>query len=195
MQIQSTPQLTKATESPRPEIRPQAEAGKLGSSASAASAMAKERANFNSAVVQSALKTSISAKNEPLALLYRSVVENLNNALEADFGPNAIPNAMDQDNSPEATAQRIVSMSTGFFEAFKQQHSGEDEDVLLGQFMDTISGGFERGFTEAADILNGLGVLDGSIATNIDKTHALVLQGYADFAEAHQAPSQDSALN
>ncbi|EEF26839.1 conserved hypothetical protein [Ricinus communis] len=80
---------------------------------------------------------------------------------------------MSQDNTPEGTAGRIVSLSTGFFEAYKQQHPGEDEGELLNKFMDTIKSGMERGFKEAREVLDGMKVLNGDIAANIDKTYEL----------------------
>lgn len=112
--------------------------------------------------------------------------------LEPEFGENAIQNAVSQDNTPEGTAGRIVSLSTGFFEAFKQQHAGEDEAGVLEKFMATIRSGFEQGYNEARDILQGLRVLNGDIASNIEKTYALVQQGYAEF-EAARSSQSDTA--
>ena len=59
--------------------------------------------------------------------------------------------------------------------------------------MDTISGGMEKGFKEARDILGGLKVLNGDIAGNIDKTYELVQKGYADFIAAHSSKKDDAA--
>ncbi len=68
---------------------------------------------------------------------------------------------MGQDNSPEGTASRIVSMSTAFFEAWTCRPA--QKRCARGchpQFVGLIRGGFvEQGFNEASDILNGLGVL------------------------------------
>lgn len=155
----------------------------------------KLQSQLNTAIVQSSLSVSISSGNEPLALLYKSAISSLNETLQADFGENAIQNAAGQDNSPEATAQRIVQLSTGFFEAYKQQHPGEDDSATLKKFMDTIKGGFEQGFKEASDILGGLKVLNGDIASNVQKTYDLVQKGYADFAAAHSQTSQADHSN
>ncbi len=118
-------------------------------------------------------------------MLLKSAIEHLNNLLEPELGPNAIQTAVDDglDVSPEATAQRIVSLSTGFFEAFKAQHPGEDEAVVLERFMETIGRGIEQGFKEAREILDGLQVLEGNIASNIDKTYDLVQEGLNEFFE------------
>lgn len=147
----------------------------------------KSRLQLNAAILQASLNVSLSSQNDPLALVYKSAITGINEALQADFGDNAVQNAAAQDNSAEATASRIVSLSTGFFEAFKQQNPGMDNDAALEKFMSTISGGMEKGFTEARDILKGLNVLQGDIAGNIDKTYALVQKGYADFVEAHSS--------
>lgn len=148
---------------------------------------ARSRAQLNASILQASLDVSISSKNEPLELLYRSAIDAINEALQPELGDNALQAAMSQDNTPEGTAGRIVALSTGFLEAFKAQHAGEDEAGVLKNFMATIRSGFERGFKEAVDILKGLKVFEGDIASNIEKTHALVLQGYADFEAARTA--------
>jgi hypothetical protein len=157
----------------------------------AISAQAQARAELNSSIVKASIETSISSKNEPLALLLKSAITRINEILEPELGKNALQNALGQDNTPEGTAGRIVSLSTGFFEAFKQQHPGEDEADVLKNFMATIRRGFEQGFQEASDILDGLGVLSGDIASGIGKTHELVLKGYADFEAAHSSSRSD----
>jgi hypothetical protein len=153
---------------------------------------AESRAQLNTSIIQATLEVSISTQNEPLVLLLKSAITGINELLEPEFGPNAIQNAVSQDNTPEGTAGRIVSLSTGFFEAFKQQHAGEDEAAVLGKFMATIRSGFEQGYNEARDILQGLRVLSGDIASNIEKTYALVQQGYAEF-EAARSRQSDTA--
>jgi hypothetical protein len=149
------------------------------------SKQAEARSQLNVSIVQTSLSVSISSQNEPLALLFKSAINSLNDVLRPEFGENIIQNAANQDNTPEGTADRIVSLSTGFFEAFKQQHSGENETDILQKFMGTIRNGFERGFSEASNILQGLKVLEGDIAANINKAHELVMQGYAAFEASH----------
>ncbi|HEY7986929.1 MAG TPA: DUF5610 domain-containing protein [Methylophilaceae bacterium] len=147
------------------------------------------RAQLNTSIVQAALSVSISSQNEPLALLYKSAIDSLNEALKPTLGDNAIQNAASQDNTPEGTSGRIVSISTGFFTAYKAQNPNLSDSDALTQFMATIRGGFEKGFKEATDILDGLKVLGGSIADNIDKTYQLVIKGYADFEASFAKPA------
>lgn len=150
---------------------------------SPASATAKAHASLNSAIVQTSLSVAISSGNEPLALLYKTAIEGINDALAPSLGKDAIQNAAtSQDNTPEATADRIVKQSTAFYDQYRQQNKFEDNAETRGKFIDLIKGGFEQGFKEAQDVLTSLKVLQGDIATGIDKTHELVLKGYADFA-------------
>ncbi len=153
----------------------------------------RSKLQLNASIMQASLNVSIGSENEPLALLYKTAITNINEALRGQYGDDAIQNAASQDNSAEATASRIVSLSTGFFDAYKKQNPGMDDDTALTKFMDTISGGMEKGFKEARDILGGLKVLNGDIAGNIDKTYELVQKGYADFIAAHSSKKDDAA--
>ncbi|WP_374358014.1 DUF5610 domain-containing protein [Pseudoduganella danionis] len=158
------------------------------------SSTAKAKAQLNSSIVQASMTVALNSSNEPLSVVLKTALTGINEALKDDFGDNAIQNAMSQDNTPEGTASRIVSLSTAFYDAFKQQHPGEDNDAVLEKFMATLKRGVDQGFKEARGVLEGLKVLNGDIASNIDKTYALVQQGYADFAAAHKTqPAPEAA--
>lgn len=150
------------------------------------------RTQLNASIVTASFDVAISSGNEPLALLYKSAINSINIVLKQERGDNAIQNAFGQDNTAEGTAGRIVSISTGFYEAFKRQHLGEDEGEVLSKFMSTIKRGFEQGYQEASEILKGLGVLDGDIKSGIEKTYQLVQQGYADFEAAQRSLLSDA---
>lgn len=151
------------------------------------STAAKAKAQLNASIVQASLTVSLSSSNEPLSVLLKTALTGINEALKDDFGDNAIQNATSQDNTPEGTASRIVSLSTAFYDAFKQQHPGEDETDVLNKFVDTLKKGVDQGFKEARGVLDGLKVLNGDVASNIDKTYDLVQKGFADFIAAHQS--------
>jgi hypothetical protein len=157
------------------------------------SATAKAKAQFNAAIVQSSLSVSINSGNEPMSVVLKTALNGINEALKADFGEDAIQNAMSQDNTPEGTAGRIVSLSTAFLGAYRQQNPGMEEGEALNSFMATIKRGVEQGFKEAREVLRGLGVLNGDIASNIDQTYDLVQQGFADFASAQQDQVKQAA--
>jgi len=152
----------------------------------------KAKMQLNVSILQQSASISLNSSSDPLSLVYKSAINSINEQLQSDFGPDAIQNAMGQDNTPDGTAGRIVSMTTAFFSAFKDQHPGMEGDQALSKFMDTIKSGVEKGFSEARDILKGLNVLGGDIASNIDKTYDLVMKGFDDFAKA-QTPSTDNA--
>lgn len=156
------------------------------SSKSAVSTVAETKARQNAAILQASLDVSLESKNQPLALLLKAAIAGINEMLKPQFGDNALQAAAGQDNTPSGTAGRIVSISTGFYDGFKQQHPGESADAVLTKFMDTIRGGFEKGAKEAQGILKGMGVLNGDIASNIDKALELVRQGYAAFEAAQR---------
>lgn len=142
-----------------------------------------QRNTLNQQILEASLHVSLKAGNQSLSLLYRSAIDSINEYLAPELGPDAIGQAMGQDNSPEGTAGRILSMSTAFFEAYAAQHKNEDPEEVVKNFVQLIRGGFEQGYGEAESILSGLGVLgEGSpIAEGIQKTYALVQKGYDDF--------------
>ena len=148
------------------------------------------RKDLNVGILQASMAVSIRAGDESQALLFRTAIEGINEALAPTLGADAIQNAMGQDNSAEATAGRIVSMSTAFFDAYAARRPEDDPETVLRDFMDVIRGGFEKGFGEARDILSGLGVFNGAVEADVTKTRELVLQGYDRFM-LERLPSSD----
>ena len=142
---------------------------------------------LNSAILESTIR--LSAADSPQALVLKTALDGINEALSASLGDNAIQNAYDSglDVSPDATAERIVSLSTAFFASYQEQHPELAEDEALLAFTDLIKGGIETGFSEARDILSGLNVLDGEIASNIDETYELVQTKLNAFVESFTA--------
>jgi hypothetical protein len=141
------------------------------------------KAELNAKLLASALDVTVSVGNDQQALVLKTAIEGINEALQETLGDNAIQNAYDSglDVSPEATAERIVSLSTAFFAAYQNANPDLSQEEALTAFVDVIGGGIEQGFTEARDILEGLSVLEGDIATNIDSTYDLVQQGLLTF--------------
>lgn len=139
------------------------------------------RDEMNAQVIDS-LNVSIGAGNKSQQLLYRSAIDKINELLAPDFGADALQAAAaKQDNTAEATAERILSLSLGFYDAYAQQHPEMSEEERASSFVALVRGGFEQGFNEAKDILEGLKVLGGDIASGIQQTFELVQKGYDDF--------------
>lgn len=142
----------------------------------------QQQATLNVSILESAA-VIIGVKDDPLALVLNSAIDKINEFLAPTLGDNSIQKGTDSglDVSPEATAERIASLSTSFYSAFKAQHPEESEAEVLTNFIETISSGIETGFSEARDILDGLGVLEGDTSSNIDQTFELVQEKLAAF--------------
>jgi len=141
----------------------------------------------NKAILQASMEVSVGAGNEPLALLYKVAIDNINEVLKPEFGENAIQTAYDTelDVSPKATADRIVSMSTAFFSQYQDQHGDLTTEEAVKSFAEIIAGGIDKGFAEAKDVLEGLKVLEGEISRNINATYDLVQDGLQDFVDRY----------
>lgn len=151
---------------------------------SAATSREGQRAQQNAHILQASMDVSISAGNQSMALLYRAAVDKLNDALAPELGPDAIAQAQQQDQSSEAVASRIVSLSTAMFERYAAKYPDKDPEALLQDFVATIRSGFEQGYGEASNILQGLGVwgeADSPVRSALERTFTLVQQGLDDF--------------
>jgi hypothetical protein len=141
---------------------------------------AKQQLNVN--ILQASAQVSLSAGNESQALLFKSAIEHINGLLAPELGLDAIQGAAkNQDNSPEATAERIVNLSTAWLSGYAKQHPGEDAEKVAQDFVALIRKGFEQGYGEAQNILQGLKVFDGEVKNGVEKTFELVQKGYDDF--------------
>ena len=165
----------------------------------AATSREGQRAQQNAQILQASMDVSISAGNKSMTLLYRAAVDKLNEMLEPELGPDAIAQAQQQDQSSEAVANRIVSLSTALFDRYAAKYPNKDAETLLQDFVATIRSGFEQGYGEATDILQGLGVWEegGPVRTAIERTYNLVQQGFDDFLSqklaALKAPQDGTA--
>lgn len=174
----------KSASKANPKVKPQETVPEEAQKAAAASPQS-QRTQLGAQILQTSLDVSISAGNDGMALLYRTAIEHINEQLAPELGPNALQGAMQQDNSAEATAERILSQSTAFFDAYARQHPNEEPEEVVRNFVNLIRGGFEQGYNEAVNILSGLGVMgEGSnIAAEIGKTFELVQKGYDEFLQ------------
>lgn len=142
---------------------------------------------LNASILQASIKYEGTIANQPQTLLLKTALQGINEALKELGFEKTIEQGIDEaiDVSPEATADRIVAFSTNFFPLYLDQNPQMDEQEALTKFVDIISGGIDQGFGEAKEILTGLNVLEGDIASNIDKTYELVQQGLTDFIDQY----------
>lgn len=139
------------------------------------------RQQLNVQILQSAAEVSLQAGDQSQNLLFRAAIDHINELLAPELGADALQGKMADDNSPEATAGRILSLSTAFYDAYAAQHADEEPQEVARNFIELIRGGFEKGFNEAKEILQGLKVFSGDIESGVMKTYELVNQGYDDF--------------
>ena len=118
-------------------------------------------------------------------VLQDSLEERLNAMLESAGVESTVADllASDADFSPQATAGRIVDFAVGFYEAYQQNHEGEEGKAQLEGFVQLIKGAIEEGFAGAQELLGRLGDISGEIQTNIDETFDLTMKGIDDFTE------------
>lgn len=143
---------------------------------------------LNASILEATLKYEGTVASQPQALLLKTALEGINEALKELGVEKTVEKSAEEgiDVSPEATADRIVAFSTNFFPLYAKQHPEMDEQEALTKFVDVISGGIDQGFSEAKEVLTGLNVLEGDIATNIEKTYELVQQGLTDFIDQYK---------
>lgn len=156
------------------------------------SSVSNSRQTLNKAILTASMQVSLSAGDNSMTLLYKSAIDHINKVLAPELGDNAIQEAYKSglDVSPQATADRIVSMSTAFFGKYAESNPDKDLETALKDFTALIGGGIDQGFSEARTILDGLKVLQGDIASNIDKTYELVQTGLKAFADNYPRPDK-----
>ncbi len=156
----------------------------------------KNKNQLNAAIIESSLQFSQTIGDKPLSLLLKTALQGINEALKAGGVESSAEETYESglDYSPEATAERIVSLSTQFLPSFREQHPEMGEEESLTAFVDIISGGIEQGFAEAKDILGSLKVLEGDIESNIDKTYALVQEGLQSFVDSFSEAEKDKPV-
>jgi hypothetical protein len=111
-------------------------------------------------------------EQDPNKILNQRILESLNRVL-ASSGSAAIETLDPQDFTPEKVAGNILNSISGFLAAFAAQNP--DQEKLDG-FFSQIREGFERGFSEAKEILQGFGALE-QVEQDIQKTYELVQDG------------------
>jgi len=194
MKTESTGNITSTTSSKKEKQAAGQRATESGSSPKSTDAVKSgvvaSRQALNKSILNASMDVSLKAGNHSLSLLLKTAIEQLNQVLAPELGNNAIQHAADSglDYGPQATADRIVSMSTAFFSKYAELHPEKNLQTALADFTKLIGGGIEKGFTEARQILDGLQVLQGDIASNIDKTYELVQSGLKSFVEKYSHP-------
>jgi len=144
---------------------------------------------LNAAILSSALEFNLSSGNEPLSLFYKAALDNINAAFDGTLRNNASESNYQSTigASPEATADRLLSVSVALFPLFQQQRPDLSEQEAANAFAQTIVEAIDNGFGETQETLSTLAVLKGSAADNIVSTYELVQQKLQTFADSFSA--------
>jgi hypothetical protein len=131
------------------------------------------------------LASNLSSASRPTSATAQPVVRNaadaqatLANRLAERLGlePGALAGKAN-DYTPEKVAGRILS----FIEQRLQSEQAAGADTgKLQKLLDQARSGVEKGFAEARKILDGMGVLQGKVASDIDDTYQKIQDGFSD---------------
>ena len=130
------------------------------------------------------LAANLSSASRPTSATAQPVVRNaadaqatLANRLAERLGlePGALASKAN-DYTPEKVAGRIL----GFIEQRLQSEQAAGADTgKLQKLLDQARSGVEKGFAEARQILDGMGVLQGKVASDIDDTYQKIQDGFS----------------
>ncbi len=113
------------------------------------------------------------AKESPQQTLNHQILASLNSYLKTN-GASPIQALDPGDFTPEKVSERILGFVGTAINAARA--NGADEEKLQ-EMMAQAREGIEKGFNEAREILTGLGVFEGKIKDNADRTYDLIQQG------------------
>jgi hypothetical protein len=124
---------------------------------------------------------------ESLTVLADKIISRLDELLANEL-PEGIRSLDPAQHTSEATAQRIVDGSTALFGVYAQQNPELGEEELIDGFMETIRGGIEQGYQQAASLLGELGAftIDG-VQEGIEETMRLVEEKLKAFEDDYRS--------
>jgi hypothetical protein len=105
--------------------------------------------------------------------LNQQILKALNQHLGAS-GSAPVDKLNADDFSPEKVADRILSFVGGVINGLRNIAAPDEE---VSSMMQAARDGVEKGFGEARDILDGLGIYNGKISEDAEKTYDLLQDG------------------
>ncbi|MBX9753282.1 MAG: DUF5610 domain-containing protein [Pseudomonadaceae bacterium] len=113
--------------------------------------------------------------------------QTLANRLAERLGlkPGDLNAAKADDYSPAKVAERILGFVGG--NIAREAADGADSEQLQ-KHLQEFRKGVEKGFADARKILDGLGVLNGQVAANIDDTYQRIQDGLGELDQRYAAP-------
>ena len=119
---------------------------------------------------------------EAMQMVVERSMEKLRSVVGQAREELGLPEGVQIDTSPEATANRIADFALGFFDKYAENNGIENNEEGRRQYAEFIGGAIAQGIDEARGILQSLNALNPDVTANIDKTAGLVQQRLDDFA-------------
>lgn len=139
---------------------------------------------------QTSFQHSISNRNSPEAASQDTVLNRLASNIPGMSGDD-LKSLSAEDFSPEKVASRIGDFVAQGLEAARRDGRSEDD---IQKMYNAAVDGVKKGFAEAREILDGLGALSESIATNIDLTEEKTMETLGAIAPGQQT-SEDAQVS
>jgi hypothetical protein len=93
-----------------------------------------------------------------------------------------VPSGSLSGSRDEYTPEKVAGRILGFIEQRLQSEAAAGADpAKLDKLLSQARDGVEKGFAEARKILDGMGVLKGQVASDIDDTYKRIQDGFGDF--------------
>lgn len=140
---------------------------------------------LSNSILHANLEVSVDITNESITMLYKAIIEGINEAIGNDSGGNITPYT-DQSGlelNPYAIADRIITISTTLYSNYRLQQPELAEIEAVKSFKKIISAGIESGFAETRNILDGLLVLEGDVEKTIDASDDCIQRGLENFED------------
>lgn len=124
---------------------------------------------------------NITASENPTELLFKTIVEGVNEVL----GDDTIQGSFDAevDVTPEAVAQKIVTLAIESYPQYVAENSDVPAADVANSFFGRVTEGVSSGADEARGVLAGLNVVDEEVASAIDATYDAIIQGVQSFLD------------
>ena len=136
------------------------------------------------------IKGKAGEKN-PYVLTADEILRRINKEL-GDQLPEGVESLDPAEHTPEATADRIVSGVTAFFDAFARQNKNLKGDELVDTFIETVKRGVQKGYDDAYGILEGIGAFNvEGVREGIEQTKILIETKLNSFAESKKKSVAD----
>ena len=143
--------------------------------------------SFNSAASRTAHASQSAAARNNAADAQATLANRLADKL--GLQPGAL-NGKRDDYTPEKVAGRVL----GFVEQRLQSEAAAGADpARLEQLLAQAREGIEKGFADARKILDGMGVLGGQVASDIDDTYSRIQDGLGDLDKRFGAATPGTA--